>query len=198
MFPRRQRYLTAVAAAHARTPHPDATTAKRQLALGVASARGLASAVVLVAAAAQARTVLFEHRGQHAHAGVHHPLVQRGAGLEYRRQRELPDVRRPLASILLPGSVLHRRFLSGKHPDHPIGAGGTATFNFQQSEGPRHEGAGGVRPSSVSQLRRSTRISAGLLMSYGSHSSAASSSGARAIASSATGLLSLRDVIGGP
>lgn len=46
-------------------------------------------------------------------------------------------MRRPLASILLPGSVLRRRFFSGKHPDHPIGAGGTATFNFQQSEGPR-------------------------------------------------------------
>ncbi len=97
VLPRRQLHLTSVAAAHPRTPHPDATTAEGQLALGVASARGLASAVVLVAGAAQPRAVLLQHRGQHVHAGAHHGLVQRGAGFEHRRQRELADMyRRPL------------------------------------------------------------------------------------------------------
>ncbi len=106
VLPRRQRYLTSVDATHPWTPHADATTAIGQLALSVPPARGLASAVVLVTATAQARAILFEHRGQNAHAGVHHALVERGACLEHRRQRELADVRRPLASFLLPGSVV--------------------------------------------------------------------------------------------
>jgi hypothetical protein len=57
----------------------DATASKRQLALGVAATRGSAVPIVLVA-----------HRREHAHASVHHGIIQRRAGLEHRPSASWP------------------------------------------------------------------------------------------------------------
>jgi hypothetical protein len=115
LLPRLELHLATIDAVQTRSANAHALTAERELAVRVARPPRRAPRLVCVSRATELRPLFLEHRSKHGHARAHDRVMQRGSGIDHGSERELG--RRLLAARRLPGSVLHRRFLSGKHLD---------------------------------------------------------------------------------
>jgi hypothetical protein len=73
------------------------------------------------------------YRGQRRRPGADHELTQVPSHQLVQRQRQLRLRRIPCSLGVVPGSLLHRRLLLGKHPEIPLGANSAATSIFNRA-----------------------------------------------------------------